>query len=84
MPFARVSSKGQITLPAELRRKLSIEPNSRVDIVLRDAEIVIRPLKTVSELKGILRDHVRGHERMSWDEERRRMEELVAREVEDE
>ena len=84
MPFARVSSKGQITLPAEIRRKLSIEPNSRVDIVLRDAEIVIRPLKTVSELKGILRDHVRGRERLSWDEERRRMEELVAREVEDE
>ncbi len=84
MTSAKVSSKGQITLPADARRKLGIEPNSRVDVVVRDNEIVIRPLKTIAELEGIFHKYVQGRKPVPWEQQRREMEQAVAREVEDE
>lgn len=39
-----VSPKGQITLPAEVRRLLQIKPKDRVAIEVDDDEIKIRPL----------------------------------------
>jgi len=81
---AKVSYKGQITLPAAARRKLGIEPNSRVEVVVREDEIVIRPLKTIAELDGIFHSYVRGCKPVPWEKQRRRMEQAVAREVEDE
>ncbi|HSU18016.1 AbrB/MazE/SpoVT family DNA-binding domain-containing protein [Longimicrobium sp.] len=44
MPIAQVSSKSQIVLPAELRRKLGIKPGDQVRIEVRGDEIVITPL----------------------------------------
>jgi antitoxin PrlF len=43
MYHAKVTSKGQITLPAELRKKLKLVPGSRVDFEERpDGSFVIR------------------------------------------
>jgi AbrB family looped-hinge helix DNA binding protein len=84
MTSAKVSNKGQITLPVAARRKLGIEPNSRVEVVVRDDEIVIRPLKTIAELDGIFHKYVHGHKPVPWEKQRRQMEQAVAREVEDE
>ena len=84
MPSAIVSEKGQITLPATIRRKLGIEPHSRVEVLVRDNEIVLRPVKSISQLYGIFHERVRGRQPVPWPEERRRMEETVAREVADE
>jgi AbrB family looped-hinge helix DNA binding protein len=84
MAIARVSSKGQITLPAASRRKLGIEPHSTVEIVTGEDEIVIRRTRRIGELYGILREYVPDGEPLGWEEERRRMEEAVAREVADE
>jgi antitoxin PrlF len=78
---SRVSNKGQITLPAEIRRKLGIGPNSSVEVIAREGEIVIRPVKSIGELYGIFEEQVRGRRRLSRETERRRMEEAVAREV---
>jgi len=60
MTTGLVSERGQLTIPAEARRKLGIEPRSRVEIVVGDAEIVIRPLKSVRELRGIFRECAKG------------------------
>lgn len=38
-----VTSKGQVTIPSELRRTIGIEPRDRVDIELVDGEIRISP-----------------------------------------
>ncbi len=81
MTSAKVSSKGQITLPAAARRKLGIEPNSRVDLVVRDNEIVIRPLKTIAELHGIFHKYVRGRKPVPWEKQRRETERAVAEQV---
>lgn len=54
MPVATVSSKGQITLPAESRRSLGIEPNDRVLIEVENDGIVVRPVRDFFELEGFL------------------------------
>ena len=37
----RVSAKGQVTIPAEIRERLGILPNSEVEFVVRGAEVVL-------------------------------------------
>jgi AbrB family looped-hinge helix DNA binding protein len=54
MAVARVSAKGQITLPAESRRAVGIKPLDRVLIEVRDAEIVVKPVGDFFKLKGFL------------------------------
>ena len=83
MRLAKVSSRGQITLPADIRRKLGIEHESRVELTVSDSAIIVRPLKAIEQLDGILHKYLVGRERLSWDEERRRMEQAVARDAND-
>jgi len=75
-----ISERGQLTIPASARRKLGIRPRSRVEIVVRDDEIVIRPLKTISELRGIFREYAEGKP-SDWDTIRAETQERVAQEV---
>ncbi len=58
MATARVSSKGQITLPAALRREFGIAPGSTVEIVATEGGLLVRRIRRISELYGILHDRV--------------------------
>jgi len=80
--IVRVSQRGQITIPVAARRKLGIKPRSRVSVEVGEKEIVIRPVKSISELYGILRD--REGKPGDWESERAVAEAAVARQVEDE
>lgn len=60
MATVTVSDKGQITLPTEVRRKLGLKPKSCVDVKVRGSEIVVRPVRSVRELSGVLREHAKG------------------------
>ena len=39
---SKITSKGQVSLPAAVRRKLNVAPGSRLEWVERDGEIVVR------------------------------------------
>lgn len=39
-----VSTKGQITLPAEMRHRLGIKPRDRVVMALENGAVVVRPI----------------------------------------
>ncbi len=39
---SRISSKGQVTVPAEVRARLGLTPGTPVVFVLRDSEVVMR------------------------------------------
>ncbi len=54
MPTATVTSKGQITIPAEVRRSLGLKAGSRVDFVRLDsgAYELAPATGTVTALKG--------------------------------
>ena len=58
-----VTSKGQATIPKELREKLRIDTPGRVRFVENEAgEVVIRPVKRPSELRGELAADADGGE----------------------
>ncbi|MDQ3734562.1 MAG: AbrB/MazE/SpoVT family DNA-binding domain-containing protein [Actinomycetota bacterium] len=56
MPAATVTSKGQITVPAEVRKALGLESGSRVNFVRTDsgAYELVPESRPVASLKGIL------------------------------
>jgi len=47
-----VTTKGQVTIPVELRRKFHIEENGRVQIFERNGEIVIKKCPSFYDLAG--------------------------------
>ena len=54
MPVAKVSSKGQITLPVESRRAIGIKPGDRVLVEAEGTQVVVKPIGDFFELKGFL------------------------------
>lgn len=60
--IAPVSSKGQITLPAPLRRKYGIG-NGKTKVIIGEerGKISLEPIKgDITDLYGILKDEVKG------------------------
>ncbi len=57
MTIATVTSKGQITIPLSVRKRLGIDAGDRVEFVeISDGEFVIKPaVHNVHSLKGMLR-----------------------------
>ena len=57
METASVTSKGQLVIPARLRRKYKIEPGTKVRFVERDHEILIQPVtkEYVRSVCGLLK-----------------------------
>ena len=83
MTTVRVSARGQITIPAAARKKLGIKPKSRVTVEVGENEIIIRPVKSIMDVAGILRDRVSNIPGAGdWESERAAAMEAVAREVE--
>ncbi|MBI4276916.1 MAG: AbrB/MazE/SpoVT family DNA-binding domain-containing protein [Armatimonadetes bacterium] len=56
MPTATVTSKGQITLPKQVRAHLRLKAGDRVDFLIEnDGRVLLQPVTIdVSELSGIL------------------------------
>ena len=73
MPISTISSKGQITLPTDIRRKLGMKPNDRVLVESTADAIIIRSVKDLLVLKGF------AGPAKSADEEARAMAEAVAK-----
>jgi len=57
MPSSKLSTRGQVVIPKEVRDFLDLRTGDRVDFVLRDdGQVVLRPaVVDVRELKGLLR-----------------------------
>ncbi len=55
--YAKLTSKGQTTIPAEIRAELGVGPGDRVEYVkLPDGQIVVRKAKSgLESLRGIIK-----------------------------
>ena len=47
----RVTSKGQVTIPRDLRELAGIEPNSEVVFTVEDGKLIVAPKKDPSRLR---------------------------------
>lgn len=80
MITAQVSDKGQITIPAAVRRKLGLKAKSRVEIEIRENTAVLKPVLSVRDLSGILHDRLNG-KTFEWEAVRTKMEHAVGEQV---
>jgi AbrB family looped-hinge helix DNA binding protein len=83
MNAVRVSDKGQVTLPAAVRRQLGITSKSRMEVEVRDNTVVLKPVGDLMDAFGALSEYAKG-DAQDWDNVRGRTERAVAEEVENE
>ena len=56
MTTATLTSKGQVTIPADVRQRLGLESGDRIEFVQMDGGYAIKPaIDDVRSLKGLLR-----------------------------
>ncbi len=52
---ATVTSKGQVTLPAEARRRLGMKPGTKLEITIKDNRLEVKVAGgSIRDLKGFL------------------------------
>jgi len=75
MPIVKLSSKGQIVIPAEIREYLELSEGDKLLIEKKNKDIVIKPVAKLSRLKGIDKSAWKGTSkeidkmREEWDKE---------------
>ncbi len=52
---AKVTIKGQVTIPKKIREKLNIRPSDFVLFVRKGNEVVIKPARTLLDLRGLIK-----------------------------
>ncbi|MBA3449228.1 MAG: AbrB/MazE/SpoVT family DNA-binding domain-containing protein [Pseudaminobacter sp.] len=53
--FATMTSKGQLTIPKEVRDELDLKSGTRFYVTIRDGEVVAKPKnKKLADLAGVL------------------------------
>jgi antitoxin PrlF len=78
--LATVTSKGQVTIPKEIRDLLHIRSNDKVDFVLDGDRVLLAPVKTLLDLRGAVRTDGKG----DFPQERARAKAAVAKRVREE
>lgn len=58
--LAKITSKGQVTIPQEIRKKLGIGKDDTVDFVMEGSRVVLVPVKTLRDLRGAVSKEGRG------------------------
>ena len=53
--YSKLNDKGQITIPADIRNKMELSPDSRFEFLNKENFIVMLPVnKSLKDLKGFL------------------------------
>lgn len=53
---SKITSKGQTTIPVEVRERLGLKPGDMLDYEVRDGLMIVRKKRSALELAGILHD----------------------------
>lgn len=55
MSTATITSKGQTTIPKDIRDRLHVQPGDRIEFVIQDGAVVVRAAnRKISDLRGFL------------------------------
>lgn len=72
-----ITSQGQISIPAPLRRKLGLEKNKKALVSEENGTIVVQPIKDFLQMKGTLK----SNKKYDPKKVRQAFEEYLAKEV---
>jgi antitoxin PrlF len=75
--LATVTTKGQVTIPKDIRDRLGIQPNDRIDFVLEGDWAILLPVKALKDLRGV----VPARSGSSIEDERRKAKQVIAKRV---
>lgn len=50
--ISTITTKGQITIPASIRKTYDLHPNDRVDFIAEGDRIILIPVKTLRDFRG--------------------------------
>ncbi|HII61007.1 AbrB/MazE/SpoVT family DNA-binding domain-containing protein [Pyrococcus horikoshii] len=73
MEIVKLSSKGQIVIPAKIRKKLKLSKGDKLLLEMKGDAIILRPVVKLSKLRGV--DKIEGASeeiekiREEWDKE---------------
>ena len=78
-----ISSKGQVTVPQEIRRRIGVSPGDRIEFLIENGRTVIRPLRgegnPFAKYKGALKAFRSRTEINAWIREMRDNDETRTR-----
>jgi len=87
MPIVKTSAKGQVVIPAGIRKRAGLHAGDKVSVEEHEGVIVIVPVAkdAIKSLRGILKGHPSFIQALlkSREEERRREEKKASRYVRD-
>ncbi|HEV2398610.1 MAG TPA: AbrB/MazE/SpoVT family DNA-binding domain-containing protein [Candidatus Sulfotelmatobacter sp.] len=77
--MSTISSKGQVTIPQEIRNHLGVTAGDRINFVIEDGAVVVRPARSeenpFEKFRGILGSFPGGEKGIAaWIDEMRRDE----------
>jgi AbrB family looped-hinge helix DNA binding protein len=77
MVGSKLTTKGQTTIPKEIREYLGLQPGDRVIFIRRDGDVIVRPLKkSLLDLRGSVSPKRKPED---FEEIRKRVKRKVAR-----
>lgn len=80
MATVTISDKGQVTLPAGIRKKLGLGPRRKMEVTECNGRIVMEPVKSILDLYGVFHEQAQG-KTGDWETVRNQVEAAVAEEV---
>lgn len=72
---AKITSKGQITLPRAVRKDLNVSAGNVIIFEKEEDKVVLRPAKTLKEFKGFLKSKAKA----DFDETRKKAKQNVGK-----
>lgn len=49
---SKITTKGQITLPKEIRKFLDVNPSDRIRFVIEGDKVILKSVKTLKDFRG--------------------------------
>lgn len=75
--ISTVTSKGQVTIPKEIRLFLKIKPSDKIDFAVENGQVVLKPIKTLQNFRGSVPSKGKG----DFQNERRQAKNAVSKKI---
>ncbi len=75
---SRITTKGQVTVPKKIRDELKIKSGDVIQFVRKGGDVVIKPVKTLLDLKGVIKTDRKLED---WDSARDHAKKYVVKKV---